>query len=77
MVPTFSGLTKFPDFCSIFTGRNEVVAKVMFLLVSVILLAGGGMSEADPPGSDTPPGQTDTPKSDPPRSDIPLGQTSP
>ena len=26
----------------IFTGRNEVVAKVMFLLVSVILLTGGG-----------------------------------
>ena len=31
--------------CSIsivITGRNEVVAKVMFLLVSVILLTGGG-----------------------------------
>ena len=27
---------------SIFTGRNEVVAKVMFLHVSVILLTGGG-----------------------------------
>ena len=27
---------------SIFTGRNEVVAKVMFLLVSVILLTGNG-----------------------------------
>ena len=26
----------------IFTGRNEVVAKVMFLLVSAILLTGGG-----------------------------------
>ena len=26
----------------IFTGRNEVVAKVMFLLVSVILSTGGG-----------------------------------
>ena len=25
-----------------FTGRNEVVAKVMFLLVSVVLLGGGG-----------------------------------
>ena len=31
-------LTKFSR---IFTGRNEVVAKVMFLLVSVILLTGG------------------------------------
>ena len=26
----------------VFTGRNEVVAKVMFLLVSVILSTGGG-----------------------------------
>ena len=44
-------------FC-IFTGRNEVVAKVMFLLVSVILLM-GGVSDADPPPrADTPPEQT-------------------
>ena len=32
----------------IFTGRNEVVAKVMFLHVSVILLTGGGGLWADP-----------------------------
>ena len=31
-----------PALCNIFTGHNEVVAKVMFLLVSVILLTGGG-----------------------------------
>ena len=45
----------------LFTGRNEVVAKVMFLLVSVILSTGGGSASvhagiphpprADPPGS--------------------------
>ena len=29
----------------IFTGRNEVVAKVMFLLVSVILSRGGVLSQ--------------------------------
>ena len=29
----------------IFTGRNEVVVKVMFLLVSVILLTGGVLSQ--------------------------------
>ena len=40
------------------TGRNEVVAKVMFLLVSVILLMGGGLPQCMlgyPPGADTPP----------------------
>ena len=42
------------QFVIIFTGRNEVVAKVMFLLVSVILFtAGGGVSEADPPEADS------------------------
>ena len=67
-------------FCllSIFTGRNEVVAKVIFLHLFVILFTGGGSASvhagipprADPPGpdpprSDTPPDQT------PPRSDTP------
>ena len=33
----------------IFTGRNEVVAKVMFLHVCVILFTGGGGLRADPP----------------------------
>ena len=57
----------------VITGRNEVVAKVMFLLVSVILLTGGGgMSEADPP-----PG-ADTPRVRPPRSrHTPREQTPP
>ena len=46
---------------SIITGRNEVVAKVMFLHVSVILLTEGGAPEnspqdqADPPGRENPP----------------------
>ena len=33
---------------------NEVVAKVIFLHLSVILFTGGGVSEADPPGRHTP-----------------------
>ena len=42
-------------FVGIFTSRNEVVAKVIFLHLSVILFTGGDMSEADTPsGSDTP-----------------------
>ena len=41
----------------IFTGRNEVLAKVMILHVSVILLTGG---VPDPPGQ-TPPRQTSPP----------------
>ena len=49
----------------IITGRNEVVAKVMFLLVSVILLIGWGLPQCmlgyhppPPPGEDTPLEQT-------------------
>ena len=54
---------------SLITGRNEVVAKVMFLHVCVILFTGGGVSrqtplgpgrpppdQADPPGRENPPG---------------------
>ena len=51
-----------PKSCYVYafiTGRNEVVAKVMFLLVSVILFTGGGSSSAHaripPPGKQTPP----------------------
>ena len=48
----------------IFTGRNEVVAKVMFLHVCVILFTGGGGSlgrpprtwQGEPPPPDQPPG---------------------
>ena len=54
----------------VITGRNKVVAMVMFLLVSVILLTGGGSASvharippsrpprADPPGVDPPEEQT-------------------
>ena len=72
----------------IFTGCNEVVAKVVFLLVSAILSTGyAGMP---PPGADTPQEQTprsrhppeqtppgaDTPRGrHPPRADISLEQT--
>ena len=40
---------------SIFTGRNEVLAKVMFLHVSVILLTGGGTWPGTPPPGRHPP----------------------
>ena len=60
-------------FLSIFTGRNEVVAKVMFLHVSVILSTGGGgvlqAGRTSPPGWErrTPPGPGRPPRlGDPP-----------
>ena len=59
---------------SIFTGRNKVVAKVMFLLVSVILLTGGGgclpqcMLGADTPWEQTPPWKQTPQKQTPPGS---------
>ena len=51
---------------SIVAGRNEVVAKVMYLLVSVILLTRGGclpqcMLGYHPPGADTPRSRQPTP----------------
>ena len=54
------------DTCFIFTGRNEVVAKVIFLHLSVILFTGGRLPQcmlgyhplgADPPRADPPPEQ--------------------
>ena len=63
----------------IITGRNEVVAKVMFLHVSVILFTGGGLrrtprDQADPPwqgdplGPGRPPQQGEPPwQGEPPR----------
>ena len=55
-------------FCKRFliTGRNEVVAKVIFLHLSVILFTGGVCLSASwdathPPGVDTPPDQTPGP----------------
>ena len=53
----------------IFTGRNEVVAKVMFLQVSVILSTGGGVSgEPPPPGTrQTPPPTRENPPPGPGR----------
>ena len=54
------------------TGRNEVVAKVIFLHLFVILFTGGGGSASMQVGIPTPPG----PGRHPPRSD-PLDQTPP
>ena len=63
---------------SIVTGRNEVVAKVIFLHLFVILFTGGGGggipegTEADPPGlyppsEQTPPQTRHTPRANTPR----------
>ena len=53
---------------SFITGRNEVVAKVIFLHLSVILFTGGGCLPHPPWGADTPRSRH-TP---PPRADNPL-----
>ena len=52
--------------CILVTGRNKVVAKVMFLQVSVILSMGGCPAgrtpqQGDPPGKETPPWAGRTP----------------
>ena len=71
------------------TGRNEVVAKVMFLHVSVILSTGGVSREKPPgqgdpktrqtpPGRETPPDQGDPPdQADPPEQGRPPGRENP
>ena len=52
----------------IITGRNEAVAKVMFLHVCVILFTGGVSGQGEPPREGEPPG-ADTPlEQKPPRS---------
>ena len=71
----------------IFTGRNEVVAKVMFLHVSVILFTGGGspgrenpldretpLQGGTPPDQADPPGQGEPPPS---REEPPPGPGTP
>ena len=71
---------------NIFTGRNEVVAKVMFLQASVILSTGGCLPqcmlgyhtpwEQTPPGQ-TPPGSRHPPRADTPQADTPRADTPP
>ena len=77
------GVAKFSIFgcCLIFTGRNEVVAKVIFLHLSVILFTGGSASvhagmpppcQGDPPEGGTPtPCQGDPPAKKTPRRETP------
>ena len=66
----------------IITGRNEVMAKVMFLLVSVILLTGGGVClsacwDTTPPlGADTP-GSRHPPEQTPPEQTPPIPGSRP
>ena len=65
--------SKFVTF--VITGRNEVVAKVMFLHVCVILFTGGSPGRENPPragrtpppGRENPPGADTPPGADPPR----------
>ena len=59
-----------------FTGRNEVVAKVMFLLVSVILSTGGGPGKETPLGR-RPPTARSPPAGRPPWQGGPPGRDSP
>ena len=70
----------------IVTGRNEVVAKVIFLHLSVILFTGGclpqcmlGYPEQTPPGArHTPQADTHIPGADTPQDQThPLEQTAP
>ena len=68
-------------FYFIITSRNEVVAKVMFLLMSVILLTGGvsvSVHAGIPPcpRKQTPPGKQ-TPQEADPRKQTPPGQQTP
>ena len=58
--------------CVVITGRNEVVAKVMFLLVSVILSTGGFCLSACWDTTPAPPGADLTPRSRPPWSRHPF-----
>ena len=73
---------------TIITGRNEVVAKVMFLQLCVILFTGGVSGRENPtPGRETPlarrpPGQGDPPEPPqagrtPPGRETPTGQGDP
>ena len=58
------------------TGRNEVVAKVMFLLVSVILSTGGGVCLSACWDTSPPPRERRPPKEgDPPGRRHPLGRS--
>ena len=63
-------------FGTLVTGRNEVVAKVMFLHLCAILFIGGGVSrQGEPPRQEggTPPDQADPPG----RENPPAGRTPP
>ena len=74
---------------SIITGRNEVVAKVMFLHVCVILFTGGVSRQGEPPppraGRTPPPSEKPPRQGEPPRAgrhppgqgDTPLGRETP
>ena len=56
----------------VITGRNEVLAKVIFLHLFVILFTGGGVpDQVHPPGPGTPPDQVHLPC--PPRAGTPPG----
>ena len=58
-------------------GRNEVVAKVIFLHLSVILFTGGVPDQQTPPGADTPRSRPPTPGADTPLEQTPRPDTPP
>ena len=62
--------SRFLSLDQVFTGRNEVVAKVMFLHVSVILSTGMVSRQGEPPGQGAPPrtkGEPPPDQGEPPR----------
>ena len=60
------------------TGRNEVVAKVIFLHLSVILFTGGGLPGRTPPVRENPPpGRTPPTRENPPARENPPCQGEP
>ena len=74
-IPVYFTTAYFPcqQRSNVITGRNEVVAKVMFLQVSVIHSVHRGGSPENPPGRENPPGTRENPpnQADPPSRENP------
>ena len=70
--------TKGHPYPEIVTGRNKVLAKVIFLHLSVILFTGGGLARRTPPGMESPPLDQTPPNMETPGPDPPHhGETPP
>ena len=70
-----------PDMFRLITGRNEVVATVIFLHLFVILFTGGCLPQCmlgyHPPQEQTPPPKQTNPRADTPGAETPLGADIP